>query len=100
MRYARRVDFTLKSGQEREFNKIFESKIIPILEKQKGFQDELVLTSGRQVTAISVWDTRQNAETYDMKAYPNVLESLKPFFETTPNVQPFEVTFATHHAVV
>jgi heme-degrading monooxygenase HmoA len=100
MRYARRVDFTLKSGQEKEFNKIFESKIIPMLEKQTGFQDELVLTSGRNVTAISVWDTKAHAETYDQAAYPRVLETLKPFFETSPKVQPFQVTFATHHQIV
>lgn len=100
MRYARKVDFNLKLGQEKEFTKILESKVIPVLEKQKGFQDEFILTSGRQVTAISMWDTKQNAEAYEKAAYPKVLETLKPLLETTPKVLPCDVPFATHHQIV
>jgi len=100
MRFARKVDFNLKSGQEKEFGRIFEDKVVPILHKQKGFQDEFVLTSGRQVTAISLWDTRQNAEAYDKAAYHTVLDTLKPVLEATPKVQACDVAFAAHHAVV
>ncbi len=100
MRFARKVDFTIKSGQEKEFTRFFESKIAPILQKQKGFQDELVLTAGHQATAISLWDTRQHAESYDKTAYPQVLESLKPFIEATPRVQACEVPYTTLHAIV
>ncbi len=100
MRYARRVDFNIKSGQEKEFTKVFESKVVPMLQKQKGFQDELVLTAGHQVTAISIWDTRLNAESYDKTAYPKVLESIKPLIEGNPKMQPCDVTYMTHHAVV
>ena len=100
MRYARKVDFNLKSGQEKEFDRIFESKIVPMLQKQKGFQDELVLTAGRQVTAISLWDTRQDAETYEKATHAKVLDALKPMIEATPKVQPCEVPYATFHATV
>jgi heme-degrading monooxygenase HmoA len=100
MRYARRVDFNLKTGQEKEFNQILETKIVPMLQKQKGFQDELVLTAGRQVTAISLWDTRQNAEGYDKATYPKVLEFIKPLAEATPKVQVCDVPHTTFHATV
>lgn len=100
MRYARRLDFNLKSGQETEFNRILESKVVPLLQKQKGFQDEMVLTAGRQVTAISLWDTRQNAESYDETAYPKVLETIEPLIEAAPKVQICEVPHTTFHAAV
>ena len=58
MKFARKVEFTIKSGHEKELNTILESKVIPMLQKQKGFQDEVLLTHGRQATAISLWDTR------------------------------------------
>ncbi len=95
MKYARRVDFNLKAGQINEFNRIFEDKVVPMLQKQKGFQDELVLTTANQVSAISLWDTRQNAEGYEKAAYPKVLETIKPFIEATPTVKACEVPHCT-----
>ncbi len=100
MRFARKVEFSIKRGQEQEFNKIIEAKILPILQKQKGFQDVLVLTHGRYATGISLWDTRTDAESYEKTAYPNVLESLKPLIEDTPQVEVCEVPFTTLHATV
>ena len=100
MRFARKVEFTIRSGQEKELNKVFEGKILGILQKQKGFQDELVLTSGRKATAISLWDTKANAEAYQTTAYPKVLEALKPVIDGTPHVESCDVPCATLHAAV
>ncbi len=61
MRFARKVEFSIKSGQEQEFNKVIETKILPTLQKQKGFQDMLVMTHGLEATGISLWDTRSDA---------------------------------------
>ena len=99
MRFARKIEFSIKRGQEQEFNKIIEAKILPILQKQTGFQDLLVLTHGREATAISLWDTRADAESYET-AYPKVLESMKPLIESTPQVEVCEVLFTTLHATV
>ncbi len=60
----------------------------------------LVLTHGCEATGISLWDTRTDAETYEKTAYPNVLESLKPLIEGTPQVETCEVPFTTLHAIV
>ncbi len=99
MRFARKVECSIKSGQEQEFNKIIEA-MLPILQKQKGFQDMLLLTHGGEATGISLWDTRTDAESYEKTAYPNVLESLKPLIEGTPKVEVCEVPFTTLHATV
>ena len=100
MRFARKVEFSIKSGQEQEFNKVTEAKILPILQKQKGFQDMLVLIHGLEATGISLWDTRSDAESYENTAYANTLESLKPLIEGTPRVEVCDVPITTLHATV
>ncbi|MHC4108205.1 MAG: hypothetical protein ACYSTY_09000 [Planctomycetota bacterium] len=100
MRFARKVEFSIKSGHEQELIRIIEAEVLPILQKQTGFQDVLVMTHGREVTAISLWDNRTDAETYEKTVYPNVLELLESLIEGTPNVVAFEVPFTTLHAAV
>lgn len=100
MRFARKVEFNVKVGQEKELNHVFESKIMPVLQKQKGFQDEFLLIQGRQATAISLWDTKASAESYDKTSYTKVLESLKPVIDGTPKVMACDVPFSTLHAAV
>ncbi len=100
MRFARKVEFSIRSGQEKEFNTVFEVNILPILQEQKGFQDELVMTHGLRACAISLWDDRNDAETYEKTAYPQVLEALRPVIEGTPQVETCEVPFTTLHAAV
>lgn len=99
MRFARKVEFMIKTGQEKEFNTAIEAKITPILQKQTGFQDELVLTEARQVTAISLWDTRANAEAYEKSSYAKVLDVLKPLIDGTPKVHACDVPYTTLHAI-
>lgn len=100
MRFARKVDFTIRNGQEKEFNRIFESEVLGMLKKQKGFQDEFVLTNGHRATAISLWDTKANAEAYAKAGYMTVIDALKPAIEGSPKVENCDVTCSTLHASV
>ena len=100
MRFARNVQFTIRNGKQQEFNKVFETKALPVLQKQKGFEDELVLIHGDQGIAISLWNDRSSAESYAKTGYPQVLEALRPVVEGTPEVQLCEVPFTTLHAAV
>ncbi len=56
--FARSVTMRLKPGTVSEFNKTLEKEILPLLQKQKGFRDELTLVSsnGSEVIGISLWD--------------------------------------------
>jgi predicted N-acetyltransferase YhbS len=56
--FARSVTMRIKSNTLAEFNKTLEKKILPRLQKQKGFGDELTLVApdGSEVVAISLWD--------------------------------------------
>jgi heme-degrading monooxygenase HmoA len=98
MYFARNVQFTIRDGKKQEFNTVFETKVLPVLQKQEGFEDSIVLTHGDQGIGISLWDNRNSAESYAKTAYPQVLEAMRPVIEGTPQVLLCEVPFTTLHA--
>ena len=100
--FARSVSFHLKPGRAAEFTKILDKDIMPVLRKQKGFQDEiaLVATGGADVLGISMWDLKENAETYARVSYPGVLKALAQVIEGTPQVQTYDVSHSTFHKSV
>ena len=100
MRFARNVQFTIQNCKQKELNTVFETKVLPVLQKQEGFEDEILLTHGDQAIAISLWEDRGSAESYAKTAYPQVLEAMRPVIEGTPRVQVCEVPFTTLHATV
>ena len=99
--YARSVSFHLKPGRSAEFTQTLEKDVIPVLRKQKGFQDEIafVAPGGADAVGISVWDLKENAETYACGAYPGVLKALQQVVEGTPQVQTYEVSNSTFHKI-
>jgi hypothetical protein len=99
--YARNVSMRLKPNSVTEFTRMLENEIIPLLRKQKGFQDEITFTvpDGREAVGISLWDLKENAEAYDRGTYPQVLNSLSKLIEGTPKIQPFDVSNSTFHKI-
>ena len=100
--FARSVSFHLKPGRAAEFTTLIDLDIIPVLRKQRGFQDEIafVAPGGADAVGISVWDLKENAETYARAAYPGVLKSLEQVVEGTPQVQTYEVSNSTFQKTV
>jgi hypothetical protein len=100
--FARSVSIQLKNnGVAAEFIRLIESEALPLLRKQKGFQDELtfVVPGGGEAVAISLWDEKQNADSYGRNAYPEVLRALRGVVEGTPQVRTFEVCNSTFHKI-
>ena len=99
--FARSVSFHLKPGRAAAFTQLLDKDIIPTLRKQKGFQDEIafVAPGGADAVGISVWDLKENAETYARGAYPGVLKALEQVVEGTPQVQTYEVSNSTFHKI-
>lgn len=95
MRYARNVHFQIKNGQGAEFNRVIETDVMPLLKKQKGFQEELTLVSPKETLGISIWEDRKSADEYNTNTYPTVLQKLNPVLEGTPRVETFEVGATT-----
>ena len=99
--FSRNVSMRLKPNGITDFTRTLENEIIPLLRKQKGFQDEIafVTPSGTEAVGISLWDTKENAEAYDRASYPQVLKTLSKVIEGTPQVRMYEVSNSTFHKV-
>jgi len=99
--FARNVSLHLKPNSVAEFTRTIEKEIIPLLRKQKGFQDEImfVASNGLEAVGISLWEEKENAEAYNRGTYPEVLKSLAKVVEGTPRVQTYEVSNSTFHKI-
>jgi len=99
--FARNVTIQLKPNSVAEFTRTLENEIIPLLRKQKGFQDEIafVVPGGTEAVGVSLWDQKENAEAYDRGTYPQVLNALSKVIEGTPKVQAYEVSNSTFHNI-
>jgi hypothetical protein len=99
--FARSVSIRLKTSAVAEFTRLIEKAALPVLRKQKGFQDELtfVVPGGGEAVAISLWDEKQNADSYGRNAYPEVMKALGSVVEGTPEVRTFEVCNSTFHKI-
>src|ERR1700726_3889639 len=97
--FARRVYMHLKPNSVAEFTHRLEREIIPLLRKQKGFQDEIsfVGQGGTEAFGISLWDSAENAEAYNRGTYPEVAKILASLVEGPAQVETFEVSNSTFH---
>jgi quinol monooxygenase YgiN len=99
MKYARNVQFKIKSGKADEFNRIFVADVLPLLKKQHGFNEELTLVNADRGLGISVWNDRPSADAYTTHIYPQVLAKLAGMLDGTPVVETYDVTASTTSAV-
>src|SRR5579864_4561858 len=99
--FARRVYLHLKPNSVAELTQRLEKEIIPLLRKQKGFQDEIsfVGQGGTEAFAISLWDKAENAEAYNRGAYPEVTKILATVVDGVPQVETFDVANSTFHKI-
>jgi heme-degrading monooxygenase HmoA len=99
--FARFVTMRLKSGNLTEFNRILEKEVIPLLQRQKGFREEIVLTnpSGAEAVGISIWEQKENAESYNREKFPEVQQLLARVLEGNPQVKTYEVFHSTVHKI-
>jgi len=99
--FARNVSIHLKSNMLSDYTRTFEKDILPLLRKQNGFKDEITFAGpgGVEVTAISLWENKTDAEVYNTNTYPEVLKTMARFIEGTPKVQTSDVVTSTFHKI-
>jgi hypothetical protein len=99
--FARNVSIHLKSNTLSDYTRTFENDVLPLLRKQKGFKDEITFAGpgGVDVTAISLWEKKSDAEAYNTNTYPQVLKTMGKFIEGTPKVQTSDVVNSTFHKI-
>src|SRR5712692_2323686 len=99
--FARNVSMHLKPNSVTEFTRTLDNEIIPLLRKQKGFQDEITLVApgGLEAIGISLWDQKENAEAYNRGVYSEVQKALAKVVDGTPRVETYEVSNSTFHKI-
>ena len=101
--FVRNVAIHLKPNALGEFTRILDNEVLPILRKQAGFRDEITFSTtptGVDVIAISIWDTKEQAEAYNATGYPEVLKSLNKVLDGSPTVRVSDVISSTLYKTV
>jgi heme-degrading monooxygenase HmoA len=87
---ARSVRFDIAPDRNDEFHTLFRTEVLPILKKQDGFKDELLLVQDQHVLAISVWNDMDSARKYESITYPQLDKALRPVMSGAPKVETFK----------
>ncbi len=95
--FSRQITMQINKNWTPEFPKVIEKEVLPLLRRQKGFLDELILLSPNktEVVAISLWENKEFAEIYDREFYPEVVKIINKYVEGLSVVKTFEVEYAT-----
>jgi heme-degrading monooxygenase HmoA len=91
--FVRQVKAHFKPEKFELFNKRFEKEVIPMLQKQKGFRDELSFFDKEKDEAISLsfWDTKEYADKYARDLYPTIHTKMEDMLKDTPQVRFFGI---------
>ena len=87
---ARSVRFDIATDKNEEFHKLFKNEVLPILKKQDGFKDELLLVQDQHVLAISLWNSVDSARKYESATYPQVDKVLRPVMTGRATVETYQ----------
>ena len=100
--FSRVVAVRTKEGKARQLAKTIQDKILPILESQTGFVDEVILISDTepdQILALSFWKTQEDAERYTHEQFPRTNELISHLVESAPVSRTFNVDAFSSHRI-
>ena len=99
--FSRNVSYKLKAKSAAEFTRIVEGEVIPLLRRQKGFDDAIsfIAPERNEAVTISLWDKKEDAEAHIAKTYPEILRALSSVVEGAPRVESFEIGNSTSHQI-
>src|SRR5205823_14137189 len=100
--FTRAVELTSRPGESKELVKAINERAVPILKKQQGFVDEIVLVSDAEpdhVLALSFWIKRGDAEQYHREQYPKIHEALWHLLDAQRMIRTFDVHSSITHKV-
>ena len=91
--YMMFIDGDLKPDKKDEFLKVWSSQILPLLKKQDGFVDEILLLEDGSLKpcGLSFWRSKEQAERYRRDAFPQAKGFVEHLLSGAPTVRGFEV---------
>ena len=99
--YVRQVMGHYRPEKFKLFGQRFEKEVLPLLQEQKGFRDELSFFDKEKNEAISMsfWDTKKYADQYAQDLYPSIHKKMEDTLEDTPQIRSFEVANSTWYDI-
>ena len=99
--FARSVSIRLKPNGLAEFTRLIEKETIPLLRRQRGFQDEITffVPGGSEAIEISLWDRKEDADAYGRTASRSVVKALENVTEGASEVRTYAVSNSTFHKI-
>jgi hypothetical protein len=81
--------------------RIIASEVIPLLQKQAGFTDQVTLLSPgcTEAVFITFWDRQESEKAFDLMRNPEVAKSPLGLLEGAPEVGVFEVIDSTFFCI-
>jgi heme-degrading monooxygenase HmoA len=97
--FARNISIRLKNDTATEFATLFGQIVLPALQKQPGFRDAILLAGndGLYMNSISLWESKEEAESYNANGYPEILKALESVLDGAPKVRFAAVVHSTIH---
>jgi len=95
--FVRVLRMKLKPGGGKGLARAAEQEILPILKKFAGFAGEftLVSTDGKEALGVTLWQRREEAETYNREGTTSVLKVVEKYTEGKSAPQIYDVTHST-----
>lgn len=96
--FTRVVEIQCKPGKSNEVCATASEKILPVLKKMQGFQDEMVLVSTTDpdhLLTLSFWNKREDAERYHREQFAQVTQMVRDLCERDPQVQTYDLNTST-----
>jgi heme-degrading monooxygenase HmoA len=87
------IDAKLKPGRREDFLKVFNSLVLPLLKKQPGFVDEILLFEDGNDAGIglSIWESRDDAERYLHNVFQKAKSNMEHLIDGEVAVRSFEI---------
>ena len=96
--FARIVESTVKTEKRDEMQQRLRNEILPLLQKQPGFVDEVSLVSDHDpehMVAISFWKTREDAERHHRENFSRIQDLVKPYLKGSIKIETYNVEEST-----
>ena len=100
--FTRVTEIETRAGKGVDLVSAINEKVLPILKKQSGFVDEIMLvgrTEPDRIMTLTFWQTEADAERYNREHFTEVSEILKPLYEKAPTVTKYNVDTSPTHKI-
>jgi heme-degrading monooxygenase HmoA len=94
--YMMFIEGGLKPDKANEFVKVWNSQILPLLKKQDGFVDEILLLEegSKAPCGLSFWKSREQCERYQREGFQQAKSIVRDLMHGSPKTRGFEVAAA------